>query len=309
LGQTIPANLGGEADIDAALNILYANQNVAPYISKHLIMRLVTSNPTPAYVGRVAAVFNNNGAGEKGDLKAVVKAILLDNEARGINAPSNFGKVDEMVNVFTRFLSVFNAKPLEGWKFNKSGKTLMVDKFYFNPETVFRQAPMSAESVFNFYSPDFIPSDASFANSNTLSPELEIQNTPALIGFSNIVGVVLSRVKEDGSGKTQSSSKAGLMYLDLKSLFDVFEQTLDGDTDGNFVNLRDDTKKAPAVLAVINHLDELLLGTTMPDDFKNALKAHLMTIHKNGNLTGGAKFLVHEAVRAIITSPLYMVMK
>jgi hypothetical protein len=309
LSQSIQAGLSGEADIDRALEILFSNQNVAPYISKHLIMRLVTSNPSPAYVGRVAAVFNNNGAGEKGDLKTVVKAILLDDEARGINAPSNFGKVDEMVTVFARFLSTFNAKGLEGWKFSKNGKTLMEDKLYFNSESIFRQAPLSAESVFNFYSPDFIPSDSSFANTNTLSPELEIQTTPALIGFSNMVGVVLDRVKEDGSGKTQSNSNGGLMYLDLQKEFNVFEQVLDGDTNGDFLNLKDSDKKEPAVVALIEHLDERLLGRTMPTDFKDALKAHLMTIDKNNNLIGGTEFLVHEAIRAVVTSPLYMVMK
>lgn len=307
LGQTIQADLGGEADIDRALDILFSNQNVAPYISKHLIMRLVTSNPSPAYVARVASVFNDNGLGVKGDLKAVVKALLLDDEARGINAPSHFGKVDEMVNVYARFLGVFDAKSVEGWKFSKNGKTEMVDKLYFNSETAFRQSPMSAESVFNFYSPDFVPADNAFAQSNILSPELEIQNAPALIGFSNTIATTLDREKEEGVGKTQVT--AALVYVDLKREFDVFEKALDGDTNGDFLNLKNSDKKELAVVSLISHLDRLLLGTTMPTDFKNALKAHLMTIDKNNNLVAGAKFLVQESVRAVVTSPLYMVIK
>jgi uncharacterized protein (DUF1800 family) len=307
LGQSITAGLSGEADIDRALDILIANQNVAPYISKHLIMRLVTSNPTPAYVSRVATVFNNNGSGVKGDLKAVVKAILLDDEARGVNAPSNFGKVDEMVNVFARFLSVFDAKGLEGWEFRKNGKTLMEDTIYFDSQKAFRQAPMSAESVFNFYSPNFVPADSAFADSSTLSPELEIQNSPALIGFSNVVATVLNRVKTEGTDKTQVYSP--LIYVNLENELNVFEQALDGDTNGDFINFKDTTKKGLAVDALIEHLDTLLLGTTMPSDFKGVLKTHLMTISKNNNLTRGTKVLVNEAIRAIVTSPLYMIMK
>jgi hypothetical protein len=80
-------------------------------------------------------------------------------------------------------------------------------------------------------------------------------------------------------------------------------------TNGDFLNLKDSDKKELAVVALIDHLDELLLGTTMPTDFKNALKAHLMTIDKNNNFVVGTEFLVHEAVRAVVTSPLYMVMK
>jgi hypothetical protein len=175
-----------------------------------------------------------------------------------------------------------------------------------NSEFAFNQSPLSADSVFNFYSPDFVPADASFANSNILSPELEIQNSPSLIGFSNIIATFLDKGKS-GSGKTQVSNT--LIYLDLQREFDVFEQALDGDTNGNFLNLKDSEKKELAVLALIAHLDELLLGTTMPTDFKDALKAHLMTIDKNNNLVSGTEFLVHEAIRAVVTSPLYMVMK
>ena len=81
-GAETPTGASGEEDIDIALDNLFYHQNIAPFVSKHLIMRLVKSNPTPAYVGRVAAVFENNGEGVKGDLRAVVKAILLDDEAR-----------------------------------------------------------------------------------------------------------------------------------------------------------------------------------------------------------------------------------
>jgi hypothetical protein len=212
-----------------------------------------------------------------------------------------------MVNVFARFLDVFNAKSVEGWEFSKNGKTTMVDKLYFNSEIAFRQSPLSATSVFNFYSPDFVPSDSSFANSNTLSPELEIQTSMSIIGFSNIISTFLSKEKTDGIGKGQVNN--ALIYLDLQKEFDIFEQALDGDTNGDFTNFKNSAKKELAVKELISYLDELLLGTTMPIDFKNELIAHLVTIKKNNNFISGTKFLIHEAIRAIVTSPLYMVMK
>ncbi|MBC7502420.1 MAG: DUF1800 family protein [Herminiimonas sp.] len=85
LGSTIPAGTDGVTSLTMALDILFAHPNVAPFISRQLIQRLVCSNPSPGYIARVATVFNNDGAGVKGNLKAVLKAILLDDEARRID--------------------------------------------------------------------------------------------------------------------------------------------------------------------------------------------------------------------------------
>ncbi|MFN0110138.1 MAG: DUF1800 family protein [Blastocatellia bacterium] len=93
LGQTLPANQTMQKDIDDAINIIFNHPNVAPFISVRLIRALVTSNPSPAYISRISAVFNNNGQGVRGDLKAVVKAILTDADARNDNPPTDFGKL------------------------------------------------------------------------------------------------------------------------------------------------------------------------------------------------------------------------
>ena len=82
LGTTIPAGTDGPNSLRLALDAIFAHANVAPFVSKQLIQHLVTSNPAPAYVARIAAVFENNGTGVRGDLRAVVRAILLDVEAR-----------------------------------------------------------------------------------------------------------------------------------------------------------------------------------------------------------------------------------
>jgi len=95
-GVVVPAGLTTSEDMQRALDNISAHQNVAPFISKQLIQRLVTSNPSPDYVGRVAAVFNDNGNGERGNLGSVVKAILLDNEAQqGTTVNPDFGKIRE----------------------------------------------------------------------------------------------------------------------------------------------------------------------------------------------------------------------
>jgi len=94
-GEISPYGLTAEEDLDFAINNIFKHPNIAPYISKQLIQRLVTSNPSPAYVERVARVFNNNGLGIKGDMKAIVRAILLDTEALSDVKPDNFGKLRE----------------------------------------------------------------------------------------------------------------------------------------------------------------------------------------------------------------------
>ncbi|CAA6808402.1 MAG: FIG01201902: hypothetical protein [uncultured Sulfurovum sp.] len=307
LGQTIPAGLEGEADIDKAIEILFSNANVAPYISKHLIMRLTSSNPSPSYIARVATVFNNNGSGIKGDLKAVVKAILLDDEARGISNIEHFGKVDELLCVSTQFLKAFNAQPMSYWEFTKNGQTEMINKYWLLTEKAFGQAALSAESVFNFYSPDFVPSDSSFNENNLVSPELQIQNLPTLMGFSNFVEDILHKVPEDAIGKTQNNKE--LIYLDLTQEYNVLEKSLDGDTNGDFMNILDENKTSIAIATLVNHLDERLLGSTMPDDFKLELNNSLNSISKNKNKIAKAKFIVTSAIRNIVTSPLYIVLK
>ncbi len=105
LGYTIPPALRADADLSTALDVIFYHPNVAPFISKQLIQHLVTSNPSPAYIARVSAVFADNGSGVRGDMKAVVKAILLDSEARQPRNPiGKFGKLKEPVKLISGFI-------------------------------------------------------------------------------------------------------------------------------------------------------------------------------------------------------------
>jgi hypothetical protein len=130
---------------------------------------------------------------------------------------------------------------------------------------------------------------------------------PQLIGFSNLIEDMLGKKPTDAAIKT--SSNQGLAYLDLSRELNVLESSLDGDTNGDFDNILDSAKTTIAITALVNHLDSLLLGSTMPDDFKHELNAYLNTISKNKNKVGKANFIVKSAIRAIVTSPLYIVLK
>ncbi|MGO4778477.1 DUF1800 family protein, partial [Lysobacter sp. 2RAB21] len=150
-------------DLAAALDNIFNHPNVGPFIGRQLIQRLVTSNPSPAYVGRVAAAFNDNGQGVRGDLRAVVTAVLMDPEARDpASQPENFGKVREPILRLTHLWRTLGAK-------SKSG---FLDEFWTMDGNL-GQAPMYASSVFNFFSPNYRPMGEP-SQLNLAAPELQL---------------------------------------------------------------------------------------------------------------------------------------
>nr|WP_240721926.1 DUF1800 family protein [Pseudoalteromonas phenolica] len=171
-GEVIPANTSAEQSLEIALDNLFNHDNVAPFISKQLIQRLITSNPSPGYVERVAMVFNDNGEGIRGDLAATVKAIYLDNEARGLGTPlAYFGKIKEPLLKTVQFWRVFNAKTLN-------------NRYYtWNLPSTYGQGPLQSPSVFNFFRPDYQPGE--LADTELVAPELQIANDAALVGIIN----------------------------------------------------------------------------------------------------------------------------
>ena len=160
-----------------ALDNLYAHPNVGPFVSKRLIQQMVTSDPTPAYVGRVAAVFNNNGFGVRGDMKAVVKAILLDPEARGdAKTDPGYGKLREPVQYATNILRAFNVRSADGMS-QSDGYLTGRGEF-----TGMAQVPFLSPTVFNFYPPDYVVPGTAF-----VGPEFAIMNTGTAIQRTNFV--------------------------------------------------------------------------------------------------------------------------
>jgi uncharacterized protein (DUF1800 family) len=183
-GITLPAGLPTDSDLDAALDAIFNHPNVGPFIGKQLIKFLVTSNPSPAYVARVTAAFNNNGQGVRGDMKAVIRAILLDNEATGPSTDQGtFGLLREPVLFITSLLRGLGGRS---------------DGVYLNSQSgALGQPVFDAPTVFNFYTPDYpLPGDTS----GLVAPQFGIQNTTTTIGRWNFLNsIIYSNIPADSS--------------------------------------------------------------------------------------------------------------
>lgn len=185
LGLTIPAGTNAAESLRLALDHLFNHANVGPFFARQMIQRLVTSNPSPAYVGRVAAVFANNGSGRRGDLAAVFRAILLDNEALDPAnvANPNFGKLREPVLRFAQLARTFGAR-------SNSGNWLIGD--LSDAAGALGQSPLRAPSVFNFFRPGYFPPNTEIANRNLLAPEFQLVNETATAGYINFIERVVA---------------------------------------------------------------------------------------------------------------------
>ncbi|RYU93100.1 DUF1800 domain-containing protein [Emticicia agri] len=181
LGQTIPQRpvAQGELDIKDALDILANHPNTGPFISRRLIQRLVMSNPSPAYIQRVATIFNNNGSGVRGDLKAVIKAILVDPEARDCCNNGNTEFAGALKEPFIRYTNLVKGLELtaQGGKYRNAMRRAY-DKM--------GQLPLNSPSVFNFFSPDYIP-DGPLKTAVKYAPEFQTLNSQTLTGYLNAI--------------------------------------------------------------------------------------------------------------------------
>jgi len=175
----VSTNGSGEADLKVALDTLFNHPNVGPFIGRQLIQRLVTSNPSRAYIGRVAAAFANNGAGVRGDMRAVIRAVLLDPEAGSAGAPA---KLREPVLRLANWMRAFGAR-------SASGRYLM--QATDDPLGSLGQAPLRAPSVFNFFRPGYIPPNTALSSAGKVAPEMQITGEPAVIGYLNYMQIVI----------------------------------------------------------------------------------------------------------------------
>ncbi|MFY7759434.1 DUF1800 family protein [Aquidulcibacter sp.] len=199
LGVSIPAispwnaiarQANGRKNIGIALNTLANHPNTAPFISKLLIQRFTTSNPSPAYVARVAAAFADNGKGVRGDFKAVVKQILLDPEARtpAIGSSTEFGKVREPILAIAQLNRVLNASDGKGNVWAGS----VGCRVYFNLVTELER-PYNAATVFNYYRPTFAQPSGKVAAQNMVAPEMQITDTTSVLDWSRFLQQTLQR--------------------------------------------------------------------------------------------------------------------
>ncbi len=205
LGCSVPAGQGAQGDLNAALDCVFAHPNVAPFISLRLIRSLVTSNPSPAYVARVSAVFNNNGAGVRGDLRTVVRAVLLDGEARNDVATVNGGRLKDplfhVVSLVRAMGGSVSPTNQQAWSLSRLGET-----------------PLAPPSVFSFYSPLFRVPHTALAG-----PEFQIYSpTEAVLRGNLLMGIVTN----PGSDFPIDISRFVNVAGNVAGLIDAVDQTL-----------------------------------------------------------------------------------
>jgi len=202
LGAVIPPQTTPDvaASLNTALDTLFNHPNVGPFISERLIQQLVTSNPSPAYVGRVAAVFANNGQGVRGDMAAVIRAILLDAEARRIETATatSGGKLREPVVRIANYLRAFEA-------------TSQTGNWLITATNNWGQTPLAANSVFNFWRPGFVPAGTSQLGQRDLrAPEMQIVDEVQTANYINN----LQNIIQNGIGSTpQGGSRRDVQTL------------------------------------------------------------------------------------------------
>jgi uncharacterized protein (DUF1800 family) len=183
IGASATSDVAG--DLKIAMDTLYNHPNVGPFIALRLIQQLVTSNPSPAYVSRVASAFNNNGSGVRGDMKAVIRAILLDPEARDMAAvgSTSFGKLREPVVRLSNWMRAFNATSQTGnWAVNST-----------SANTSLSESPLTSSSVFNFWRPGFVPpSTTQLGSRNLLAPEFQAVDEVTVAGYINTINSAIN---------------------------------------------------------------------------------------------------------------------
>ncbi len=261
-GVVIPAGQSPESDLAMALDNLFNHPNVGPFISKQLIQRLVTSNPSPAYVRDVAAVFDSNSVGVRGSLGSTIKAILMHNEARNgasLN-PNTFGKVKEPLLRVTNIWRAFKPKEVPkgfnyGWVHNE-----------------LRQSPINSPTVFNFFRPDF--RQAGTLNMQDLAtPELQIIDESGVITLTNrlVANTIWSH-----------------NYMS------------DPSSDSIAINIDHEMQLEPDPNQLVNHLDRLLLGGTMSDGLRELTLELINNTNRASNKVVDAIFLIASSPEAAI---------
>ncbi|HEY8023408.1 MAG TPA: DUF1800 domain-containing protein [Burkholderiaceae bacterium] len=213
LGVSIAAGTDGTTALNTALNTLFNHPNTPAFVSKQLIQRLVTSNPSPAYIGRVAGVFIKGAGGVRGDMKSVISAILLDPEARPA-APSNTsGKLREPIIRLVHWARAFKAASTSGnWAVGDTSSQ------------AYRlgQSPLRAPTVFNFFAPGYIPPNNALGVAGMVAPELQITNESTTTAYANFmektIGGGLADLVPDYSTALAQAGNASALFNYLNTL-------------------------------------------------------------------------------------------
>ncbi len=284
--QVVPAGQTGLEDIGDALDNLFNHPNVGPFIGKQLIQRLVKSNPTPEYIARVSEVFADNGNGVRGDMRAVVKAILLDPEARDCEwiAFDASGKMREPMIRYTQTMRAFNAQ-------NESEKLWNIAALF---EFACKQHVLSSPSVFNFFLPSHAPHGPIF-DAGLVAPEFEILTSASAMNYINMVYFWF----------------LADYYMEVTSLPSQFVigfpesnvELLDPD-DLVALDLTDELALGGQMSALLDRLDILLTGGNLSDESKQTIAETATTLAFFDQAVA-----VKAAIFLTLISPDYVIQK
>jgi uncharacterized protein (DUF1800 family) len=195
LGVTIPASTtpDPDGDLKIALDTLFNHPNLPPFFCRQLIEHMVTSNPSPAYVNRVASVFQDNGSGVRGDMKAVITAILTDSEARDASAATSnvqYGKVREALLRYTEWARAFSAQSRNGGYWLGSTEDMIWG---------LGEMPFRSPTVFNWFAPNYIPPATSIEAAGLVGPEFQMTNVTSVVGYLNYMQNAIGADAKNGS--------------------------------------------------------------------------------------------------------------
>ena len=199
-GHTLAAGRSALQDTQDAVRNLFLHPNVGPFIGRQLIQRLVTGDPSPAYVARVAAAFNDNGAGVRGDMKAVVRTILTDPEARGpAKTDPRFGQLREPVLMITGLLRAMNGV--------SDGKGLA------DMAAGLGQRPYASPSVFNYFPPDH-----TIPGTDILGPEFAIHTSSSAVARANrVYDLVYSGIAVDATVPAATGTRFDILPFEAQA--------------------------------------------------------------------------------------------
>lgn len=285
LGTTIAAQTSSDpaADLKTALDTLAGHPNIGPFIGRQLIQRLVTSNPSPAYITAVSRAFADNGAGVRGDMKAVIKAVLMNPEARVMNDRS--GKVREPLLRLSAFMRAFPHSSDSG-RF-RVGNT-------DNPATQLGQTAMRSPSVFNFYRPGYTAPGTTSAAAGLVAPEMQIAHETSAAGYVNYMRDNIS------AGVGASNTINGVTRRDLQ---------------GNYAaELALADQPAALVERVASRLMYGTAGTALKTDISDTIAKITIPALNSGGTNQAAidtarRNRVNAAILLVVASPEFQVQK
>jgi len=284
---TIPAGQFGMEDVEEALDHLFNHPNVGPFLAIRLIQRLVKSNPTPEYIDRVASVFNDNGSGTRGDMGAMIRAILLDDEALDCywtDDPTD-GMLRSPILRLTQLLAGLKAETANG-KFWNSAATF---------EAWTAQHPLGSPTVFNFYSPEYVP-DADFAYLNIAGPEYQILNSSTSSNYVNYMLLALMRDYINSNYGTEFENILNeAFFIPYITDNEAYEAHL---TDPLWMDLAFSPEE------LVDYLDILLANGQLSDDTKSSIVKSM----KKSDIIDPINSAYYAAFMVMI-NPEYIIMK